>query len=617
MELSKDRNLKVAHLGESGEASLYTIEVTAGSNNSSPANGSKTDVLISIEKGESYTIYNSCRGLTLVIMEHNGTLIDSLCFDVYGNDNARNDLADALTGIMEGKYGEKVIFTLSSYDAIGSNATLAEAMRNVRAYHWFHFGGNGPTHRHPYAAIGTSTLGIIKEVLHTNTEGVAQSICSMHVSGNWGAIGSEGYGMDLMYGAGMKEMSYTGTGYSFNHGPHHTISSNGSGQILEQEYLRMRGQHKVSLDRKEAGGSVTSYIWSASDTNGWISSAQSSSTSIEWEEFEFYFKVQDISNRKYIRYGHYHMPNSIDVGTSYVRNVTIQKCGFDPNRDRSQTLKGHDSFDGKALVESTAAFGITNPDNYWTVFHSDRNLTGRPNLGDSRTGSGFDTNNVVWFDRELTDRRHYSIHEGKNFSGDSNRYNDIGYVNIDSDKMYAAMIWMNCLQKDDTGGRNYVGTHTRNTSGSHVPTYAYSGTGNTTNPYCMYPAGQHIEKNKWSLCTYFFLPYWFTDTQGNEFYNDHWCRWAGNYENASADNNQRTAGYRGANGGNIRVSRFKQTDGSIHLRWLDYYNTASINGGEHKTWWALPMIIEIDPMDLGANGTINAFNFTETDEHIK
>jgi hypothetical protein len=614
MELSKDRNLKVAHLGESGDASSYTIEVTAGSNNSSPTNGSKTDVLISAER--SFTITNSCRGLTVVIIDHDGELIDSLCFDVYGSDSARNSLAGCLGKIMEGGYGEKVIFTLSSYDAIGSNATLAEAMRNIRANHWFHFGGNGPTHRHPYAAIGTSTLGIIKEVLHTNTVGAEQSICSMHVSGNWGAIGSEGYGMDLMYGAGMKEMSYTGTGYSFNHGPHHTITSNGSGQILEEEYLRMRGQHKVSLDRKEAGGSVTSYIWSASDTNGWINSASSSSTSIEWEEFEFYFKVQDVSNRKYIRYGHYHMPNSIDVGTSYVRNVTIQKCGFDPNRDRSQTLKGHDSFDGRTLVESTAAFGITNPDNYWTVFHSDRNLTGRPNLRDSRHGSGFDTNNVSWFNRELTERHQYSIHEGKNFSGDSNRYSDIGYVNVDSDKMYAAMIWMNNLQKDDTGGRNYVGTHTRS-GGSQVPTFAYSGTNSTTNPYCMYPAGSNIEKNKWSLCTYFFLPHWFTDTQGIDFYNDHWCRWAGNYENSSADNNQKTAGSRSGNGGNIRVSRFQEGDDQIHLRWLDYYNTSTINGGEHKTWWALPMIVEIDPMDLGANGTINAFNFTETDEHLK
>ena len=137
--------------------------------------------------------------------------------------------------------------------------------------------------------------------------------------------------------------------------------------------------------------------------------------------------------------------------------------------------------------------------------------------------------------------------------------------------------------------------------------------GNTTNPYCMYPAASNIEKNTWTLWTYFFLPHWFTDQQGTDFYNDHWCRWAGNYENASADNLSKTAGSRGSNGGNIRVSRFKESDAQIHLRWLDYYNT----NANHKTWWALPMIVEIDPMDLGANGTINAFNFTETDEHLK
>ena len=98
MELSKDRNLKVAHLGESGDASSYTIEVTAGSNNSSPANGSKTDVLISAER--SFTITNSCRGLTVVIIDHGGELIDSLCFDVYGSDSARNSLAGCLGKII-------------------------------------------------------------------------------------------------------------------------------------------------------------------------------------------------------------------------------------------------------------------------------------------------------------------------------------------------------------------------------------------------------------------------------------------------------------------------------------------------------------------------------------
>ena len=466
-------------------------------------------------------------------------------------------------------------------------------------------------------------MGIIKEALHSNAEGAAPSQVVMNIPDDWNTIGHEGYGPDLNFGSKLSEFSYTGTGYSFNHGPHLTVEDSGYKHIKDGEYVRMTGQMKISLERKEAGGYVRSYMWSASTTDGWITSASHGSYSTEWERFELYFKWNKASQTSsgsnsgggesiYLRWGQYHYPSSIDPGTSYAKDLTIQKCGFDPNNNRDITLNlTSDAIDGKQINESVGPFGITNPDNYWTVFHSERNLTGRPNLGDSRTGSGFDTNNVKWFDRELTDRRHYSIHEGKNFTGDSNRYNDIGDVNIDSNKMYAAVIWMNCLQKDDTGGSNYIGTHTKDAAGNTVPTYNFAGTSNTTNPYCMYPQGQNIEKNKWSLCTYFFLPHWFTDTQGTNFYNENWCNWAGNYENASADNLSKTAGSRFSNGGNIRVSRFRESDAMIHLRWLDYYNTSTINGGEHKTWWALPMIIEVDPLDLGANGAIDPFKLIE------
>ena len=204
---------------------------------------------------------------------------------------------------------------------------------------------------------------------------------------------------------------------------------------------------------------MRSYFWSASTTDGWIASASHGSYSTEWERFELYFRWNKSSQTAsgsnsgggesiYLRWGQYHYPSSIDPGTSYVKDITIQKCGFKPNQDRDITLNlTSDAIDGKQINESVGPFGITNPDNYWTVFHSERNLTGRPNLGDSRMGSGFDTNNVKWFDRELTDRSQYSIHEGKNFTGDSNRYNDIGYVNIDPTKMYAGMIWHYCQKK--------------------------------------------------------------------------------------------------------------------------------------------------------------------------
>jgi hypothetical protein len=103
------------------------------------------------------------------------------------------------------------------------------------------------------------------------------------------------------------------------------------------------------------------------------------------------------------------------------------------------------------------------------------------------------------------------------------------------------------------------------------------------------------------------LPHWFTDAEGLDFYNNYWCNWAGNYENASADNNQKTAGSRWSNGGNIRVGRFNETDDQMHIRWLDYYNTAI----HHKTWWALPIIMEVDPLNFGARGAIDPWSLIE------
>ncbi len=106
---------------------------------------------------------------------------------------------------------------------------------------------------------------------------------------------------------------------------------------------------------------------------------------------------------------------------------------------------------------------------------------------------------------------------------------------------------------------------------------------------------------------YWFLPHWFTDAQRNEFYNKNWSRAFGNYENASADNLTKTLGSVGSNGGNIRVSRFKEGDDQIHLRWLDFYNGTR----QHKTWWALPGIYEVDPMDIQTLGQLHGIDIKE------
>jgi len=617
MDINKYRETKVNMIGESGGVSDFVLSVYGTSYNCSDTGTGNISMALA---GQIQTFQTLGRGHTIVIVDHaTKNVLLHQRFDTYGNDAAKTELADLLNEIHTNQWGN-VIYALASFDAIGTNTDLTRAMELGRSYHWFELPGysNGPTHRHPHAVIGTSRLGVIKEALHSNASGADPSTVSMHVAQNWDVIGSEGYGPDLLLGQRMAEFSYSGTGYGFSHGPHLTVPYEGPYHIFDGEYVRMTGQHKISVDRKEAGGYVRSYMWTASDSDGWISSASYGSYDTEWVSFELYFQwdqVRDTNSgsnsggavARYLRFGHYHYPSSIDPGTSYVRNVQVQKCGFSPNNDRDVSLKGVDELDGWTINESAGPFSLLKPDNYWTVFHSSRNLTGRPNLSDSRYGSGpFDTNNVQWFDRELTDRTQYSIHEGKNFTGDSNRYSDIGRVDIDPAKMYIGMIWQRCIQK--TSGNNYLGTHTYNSSGGTVGTYSYAGTSNTTNPYSMYPGAGSIEKDKWTLWYYWFLPHWFTDAEGTDFYNNYWGKWAGNYENASAENNQRTAGSIAANGGNIRVSRFQPSDASIHLRWLDYYNG---QGQDHKTWWALPIIMEVDPLNFGARGAIDPWSLIE------
>ena len=55
------------------------------------------------------------------------------------------------------------------------------------------------------------------------------------------------------------------------------------------------------------------------------------------------------------------------------------------------------------------------------------------------------------------------------------------------------------------------------------------------------------------------------------------------------------------------INRFKERDDQIHLRWLDYYNGRA----SHKTWWALPGIYEVDPMDIQRLGQLHGIDIKE------
>ena len=171
MQLDKYRNLEVSYIGESGEYSPGFIKVYGTSYNC-------TDTGVGYVQFKPFgtkTLTQSNtqgRGITLYIFSPELNLDEVIRYDTYGTDSHRIDLANKLNDIHNGALGN-VVYAMASFDAIGTNNALRDAMITARAYHFFQMPGltNGPTHRHPYVAIGTSDLGIIKESLHSNTSG--------------------------------------------------------------------------------------------------------------------------------------------------------------------------------------------------------------------------------------------------------------------------------------------------------------------------------------------------------------------------------------------------------------------------------------------------------------
>jgi hypothetical protein len=165
-------------------------------------------------------------------------------------------------------------------------------------------------------------------------------------------------------------------------------------------------------------------------------------------------------------------------------------------------------------------------------------------------------------------------------------YSASGFVPVDHTKMYYGSVWMYNFNK--TGGNNYVGTHTLNSGGSYINTRDQGGTYNAgTNPYFIYPGAGSIAKNKWNLVDCWFLPSTFTQAEATDFYNKYWQKTHSKYNNPGTIDPS-------ANSGNCPLVWMDSSVSQVLLRFLDYYNGTNVS----KTWWALPMIVEVTPMTI-------------------
>ena len=138
MQLNTERETRLNIAGEAGGPCSATLSAYGTSYNCTDTGAGNFALAFN---GAVNEYAASARGLTLLIIDH-ATLnvISHTRYDTYVDDQARVKLAGVLTQIINNQYGD-VIFALASQDAIGTNAILADAFTELRAYHWFQLPG--------------------------------------------------------------------------------------------------------------------------------------------------------------------------------------------------------------------------------------------------------------------------------------------------------------------------------------------------------------------------------------------------------------------------------------------------------------------------------------------
>lgn len=293
------------------------------------------------------------RGLRLVILDGITLAVKhNHIYDIHGVESVRTDLSTKLHTLEDSD-----IFMMVSWDAIRTNSTLTNTMTNfLRSTRWHKV--NNVDYRLPYACIGTGKLGITSEVIWDN--GATSPHAELNISfNNHSDLGSCGYGKIK---GNHKEATYSDTGYGFNGGIFADYGDDAD-ELRHGEYVRLTAELKIDQVRKDASGKCSIYLYTTSGGE-WGRSISVSTTNLEWTPVEIILDANSVwlnprndnkpDDRMY--WSAYHMPSNIDDGTSYVRNVQIQRCGMNP-RDN----------DMKKQVASPYQLGATNI--YETPFH--------------------------------------------------------------------------------------------------------------------------------------------------------------------------------------------------------------------------------------------------------
>jgi hypothetical protein len=505
------------------------------------------------------------RGLTLVVWDTNMAVQSTTVYDIYAYDSEQTRLANDLNALSGNK-----IFAMVSYDAINTNSNLNTAMTTKKSQLWntkyadlrSQTGGV----RYPYACIGTTRLGILKEQIWK--DGASDPYAEFTMSfEDWDTIGNVGYGP--IYSS-VEEIS--GRGYPFFQTPN--LLSYFS--LQTNEVLRFSADVRTDNVGYNEGGYVVLWI----NDGAWTWGTNVSTVSNEYQRAQCEIAYNGSAGSLYCAV-YYYNPNSGANGVGYAKNIQIQKVGFSTSPSTARSKMGPTVITSRKTLESPQKIDPGVADTYYNLWQSDRNLLRNvTTYSNQLTGAGTANETVRWFTYNLTSQNEKFIHwkTSTDASGE-NMYQSTGLVNIDHTKMYYGAVWYYTFFK--TSGSNYIGTHTYDVNGNGTNTRSQGGGYNSTNPYFTYPGAGDIRKNRWNLVDCWFLPSTWSSAETSTFHSRYYQKTFRTYNNPT-------------NYGNCELVWLTSSDAKVLLRFLDYYN----GNYTTKTWWALPLLVEVSPMTI-------------------
>ena len=500
-------------------------------------------------------------------------------------------------------------------------------------------------------------------------------------------IGHAGYGPDQSHDIGNGTVtssgntslhiidSYTRTSSDIWLG-NYSSQDHGPYYVKPNEYIRVSFEAKVDQTVASTGG----YVGVRITEQGQTPVTYTVKPVDGMNKFEYLHKKS--SNAKAIQYdiiGHC----GSGGGTVTIQDLEIYKCGYNPEQSRDVVSHAW-HINALNVVESTPAnFDVANASQFLDFWASDRNLLSNRNYDLSTVSSSqqpenyitnrgngpgsslnYKTNWTHFFHQDLkttsTSNRGHFMHETRVASTNTVVNYPLGWddrnytlastppagIEVDDTKLYVFAAWVrvrDCSSGITSGKLPRISMLTSGArsdgyfhplvgvgegiiapigfSGGGINTPTHDQIGHATSAI----SSDYLipELNEWKLISQMYLPNGTSYTTAEQWYEDYWTKWAGQFEFSEGNTDGQNSGDTGT--GFQRGSRNtiitnmnvvpalvmeSNVQGSLHA--IRPILRAEVPVGE--TLWfdvAYPFLTEVDPMNINSDGTVFFWNFSE------